>query len=199
MGKKWIIILTLTVGIILAIVCGIYAYNKGGISDSNVISNKKLADVMETENSITEEVMNESVPTSLTNSNISPNAIIIEKRYYKACDHLIKDVIDVPEELVNKTEADIKEKYAGWKIEGYSPTEIAVYKEFKGFCDEHYMIRENNGIISIYTVNQEGVEKLKENTEISTMYLPDEDLKELKSGIEIIGKTNLYSFLEDYE
>lgn len=68
-----------------------------------------------------------------------------------------------------------------------------------GFCDEHYIVKESNGFISIYTVDKEGIQKLKEDTEISTMYLPEQDLENLKVGISIVGKMNLYSFLEDYE
>ena len=68
-----------------------------------------------------------------------------------------------------------------------------------GFCNEHYIVKEDNGFISIYTVNKEGIQKLKEKTEISTMYLPEQDLENLKVGISIVGKMNLYSFLEDYE
>ena len=144
-------------------------------------------------------MVNESIPTSIVNTNISPNAIIIEKRYYKDCDHLIREVIDIPEELVNKTETEVKKRYSSWKLEGYSPTEIVFSKEFDGFCDEHYIVKENNGYISIYTEDKEGVQKLKENTEISTIYLPEQDLEKLSVGISIVGKMNLYSFLEDYE
>lgn len=72
-------------------------------------------------------------------------------------------------------------------------------KNLIGLCDEHYIVKENNGFISIYTVDKEGIHKLKENTEISTMYLPEQDLENLKVGINIVGKMNLYGFLEDYE
>jgi len=199
MGKKWIIIMFVA-GIILAIILGIYAFSsRDEISDTNVISTKELAELNEVYNIVKEENNDEVIATSLTNTSISPNAIIIEKRYYKVCDHLIKKVVDVPESLVNKTEANIKEEYLDWKLEGFSPTEIVVYKEYNEYCDEHYMIREKDGKICIYTVNQEGVETLKEETEISIMYLPEQDLIDLKSGINIVGKTNLYAFLEDYE
>lgn len=72
-------------------------------------------------------------------------------------------------------------------------------KNLIGFCDEHYIVKEDNGFINIYTVDKEGIQKLKEKTEISTMYLPEQDLENLKVGISIVGKMNLYSFLEDYE
>ena len=32
--------------------------------------------------------------------------------YYEACDHLIRKTEDIPEELVNKTEEEVKEEFA---------------------------------------------------------------------------------------
>ena len=109
---------------------GIYAYNKGSISDTNVISDKRLAESSENEIQNINNIENKVVPTSIVNTKISPNAIIIEKRYYKDCDHLIREVVDIPKELINKTEEDVKESCLGWKLEGYSTTEIVLYKEF---------------------------------------------------------------------
>lgn len=192
---KWIVIAIIVVGIIIAIALGIYLYNKQDISEINIIT-EKLADV----DKKTKEVeLNEVLATSLTNMNISPNAIIIEKRYYKTCDHLIREVTNVPDDLVNKTENDVKEKYADWKLEGYSPKEIVLYKEFDGICNEHYVVKEHNGVIGIYTENKEGVQKLQEDTQIQTKYLPSADIENLKIGIKILGRINLNSFLEDYE
>lgn len=197
MGKKWIIIATIIIGVILAIICGIYAYHNGGISETNMISDKELASVEERQN--TKEENNEYVVTSANNATISPNAIIVQKKYYKGCDHLIRDVIDIPENLINQTEEKVKSEYLGWKLESYDPKEIVMYKEFNGFCNEHYMVREHNGYISIYYIDEQGVETLKEDTEISTNYLPEKDLEDLQIGIQIVGERNLYNFLENYE
>ena len=54
-------------------------------------------------------------------------------------------------------------------------------------------------MIGIYTTDEYGVKTLKEDTEILTQYLPEEDIANLKAGVEIIGNTNLIEFLEDYE
>lgn len=197
MGKKWLIISIVIIGIIIAIILGIYAYQNGSISDTNMVSDKRLAETEK--NKIEQEEFNQIISTAVVNEVTSPNATIIEKRYYKACDHLLRKATEIPEELINKNETDIKEKYPDWKLEKYSATEITMYKEFNGFCDEHYIARAHNGVITIYTVNEENEEKLKEETDISIQYLPEEDLEKLKQGISIVGKTNLYSFLEDYE
>lgn len=199
MEKKGIIIAVVIIGILLGLIIGIYTYNRGGISNTNMIDTQKLADEKSEETKSNETILNEAVETSSVSMKVSPNAIIIQKRYYKSCDHLIREVIDIPEDLINKTQDDVMNKYSDWKLEGYSPKEIVIYKEFQGICNEHYVIKERNGVIGIYTENNEGIQEWQEDTEISTQYLPEEDLEQLKVGIKIVGKNNLYSFLEDYE
>ena len=198
MGRKRLYIIIITV---VGISLGVYLYynKRGEISDTNIISSEKLADTDSKDVNDIEKTNNATIETSSVSMKISPNAIIIQKRYYKTCDHLIREIVDIPVDLVNKTEQDVKEKYSNWKLEGYSPTEIVLYKEFKGICDEHYVVKEHNGVIGIYTENEQGVQELQEDTDIVTQYLPDEDLDSLKIGVKVVGKTNLISFLEDYE
>ncbi len=198
MGKKWIIVAVIVAGIIMGGILGIFFLGSNDISNTNMIDTQKLAD-KQSVSEAKESSVNEVVETSSLKTNISPNAIIIEKRYYKACDHLIREVVDIPESLVNKKEDDVKARYKEWKVEGYSPTEIVVYKEFKGLCNEHYVVKENNGVIGIFVQDENNVLEWQEDTEIVTKYLPDEDLENLKIGVKIVGKTNLSTFLEDYE
>lgn len=198
-NKSWIIVVIISIAVILGVIVGMYAYQKGNISEMNTLNTQKLSGITNEEKNDNEELVNEAVETSSINKNISPNAIIIQKRYYQGCDHLIREIMDIPENLVNKTEEDFKKEYADWKLEGYSPTEIVIYKEFKGICDEHYVVKEHNGVLGIYTENSEGIQEWKEDTEIETQYLPNEDVKNFEIGVKVVGKTNLNSFLEDYE
>ncbi len=163
----------------------------------NTITKEELAQNQNAQ--IQNNIENQIIETSVKQDTVSPNAIIIQKKYYRDCDHLVREEQEIPNELVNKTEEDVKEQFPGWKIQEYSPTEIILYQEFDGYCDEHYVAREHNGLIGIYHINEQGIEKLKEDTEISTMYLPEEDVEKLKIGVPIIGRKNLYNFLEDYE
>jgi len=198
-AKTWFLILIMVIGVILAISFGIYAYHNGGISETNIINTPKLAEVENQEENATQEFINETITTSSVNSKISPNAIIIEKRYYKECDHLIREVVDIPEDLVNQTEDEVREYYDDWVVEGYSPTEIVIYKEFKGICNEHYVVKDHNGVLGIYTEDSQGLQEWQEDTEIPTQYLPEDDIEEFKVGVKVVGKVNLNSFLENYE
>ena len=77
--------------------------------------------------------------------------------------------------------------------------QVTFYTEKTGICDEHYIVKENNGYVAIYTENSFGKETLKETTEIVTSYLPETDLVRLREGIKVIGKENLNAIIEDYE
>lgn len=201
MDKKWIIciIITIIIGLGLGIGLAIYSSNNNETEGIDILSEKELADTGNKLNqSSSNEIIN-TVETASTENNISPNAMLVEKIYYEACDHLIRKNLDIPEELVNKTEKDVEEEYPEWEIEEFSPTRIVLYKTSSGNCGEHYFVQEHNGVIGIYTTDEYGVKTLKEDTEISTQYLPEEDINNLKAGVEIIGYTNLVEFLEDYE
>mgnify|MGYP005799021461 CR=1 FL=1 len=201
MNKKWkkSVIIVIIVGLVVGIGYAIYSENKNKTDNMDIISKKELAKNLNMiENNNIENIVN-SVETSIQDNKISPNAMITKKIYYQECDHLIRKNEDIPEELVNKTEENVKEMFPNWNIEEYSPTQIILYKTSSENCGEHYFVQEHNGVIGIYTTDKYGVKTFKEDTEIPTQYLPETDIENLKAGIEIIGYTKLVEFLEDYE
>lgn len=146
---------------------------------------------------------NETVSASVSEEKLSPNCTIVEKQYFNGCDHLIKDIKDIPEGWVNMTKQElnsqIETEYQNWSLEDFSSNQIIVSCEKEGYCSKHYVIREHDGVIAIYTLNENGEETWKENTEIVTMYLPEEDIERLKEGIKVVGDDKLHAVLEDFE
>ena len=194
-ARTWFVLIACIIVAVIAFVFGAYVYNKKTARNDEPVNIEKLSQVEEIkENSIYNEI-----ETSTSESRVSPNAIVNEKRYYKKCDHLIRETVDIPEELVNMSEEDVKKYYAGWNIEKYTPTEITIYKEFSGICNEHYIVKKNGDVLGIYIENDDGVEEWLEDTQIEVQYLPEEDTKDFEVGVKVVGKTNLNLFLEDYE
>ena len=101
--------------------------------------------------------------------------------------------------MVNKTKEEVKELYPDYKIESFDNNKIVLIKEEEGQCDEHYIVRDENGNIIIYKVLEDGTEEIYQNTGISTDYLPETDKINLRDGIQIYGKENLNSTIEDFE
>ena len=100
---------------------------------------------------------------------------------------------------INKSEEDVERLYSDWKIEGYSPNEIVIYKEYDGICGDHYIVKEHNGVIGIYKLDSVGNEIFVEDTELQIQYLPEIDIIKLKEGITALGQAELNSVLEDFE
>ena len=176
MKKGWIIGIVLFLLLIVSIIAGIYVYKQKEISnDGSNFGNNELAWQEEYINNVQQENI---VSTIATEEKISPQCILIKKIYYKQCDHLIREAEEMPE---------------------FANEQIVISQEKEGFCGQHYKIKEHGNVIGIYSVDETGKETLKQDTEIQTMYLPEEDLEKIRKGIEVIGDANLYSTLEDYE
>lgn len=67
--------------------------------------------------------------------------------------------------------------------------------------DEHtrYLIKNVDGYIYVYYLDDENNETLYKTTEISTEYLSVEDLDDLEIGIEVQGSKSLNELLENFE
>ena len=130
---------------------------------------------------------------------ITPNTYLKFEQYYKDCGHTVIDREKVKEELVNKNIEEIENIYKDWEIKELNNKEIILYKEFKGECNEHYLLRDANGVITIYRIDNNGDEILIEPTEISTKYLPKTDKDKLQNGVRLNGKEELNAYIEDFE
>lgn len=89
--------------------------------------------------------------------------------------------------------------YSQWEVKGFSPNEIVLYRQLDGICREHYLIKELDGVIAIYVLDENESATLQEKTSIATQYLTESDLENIKQGIRANGKEELNSILEDYE
>ena len=141
----------------------------------------------------------ESTTVTSTQEKVSANAELILKKYYSKCDHTINEYVELPKELVNLTKDEIQEKYQDWKVIGFEPNKITLYKEFDDLCGEHFKLKVENGKITIYTINDDGTESIYERTNISSEYLTETDLINMQDGLEIYGKEELNKIIEDFE
>lgn len=196
MRTTWKIIIAFGIMILffIGVMTGVYFYEKDKSKDSN-IGTKQLADLEQNK----DQEENEAVSTSTSETKLSPNCTITEKQYFKGCDHFIKEIKEIPEEWINWTEEQVKEQYTDWKLESVTNNEIIVSQEKEGYCGMHYVVREHGEVLGIYTTDETGEETWKEDTDIATRYLTEEDLMKVQEGIKAIGDDQLHSVLEDFE
>lgn len=206
MKKSWIIMLIITI-IVVGIIMGIIIYNKSGKESAkeNIVENvvKEVSEKVTDECTDEWEEMNEKEKQELeansTDEKMSPNCLIIFRKYFKECQHTINEYVDIPSKLVNKTQIDLIKEYSDWEVKQYSSTEIILYKEYDGQCNQHFILRENNGKITVYRINQNNKEEVFENTEISVDYLTETDKIQIKNGINVYGKEELNQLIENFE
>ena len=159
MKKVWIIVIISIVLLTIGGITGIYIYNINNTLNQNSIKAKELADELKRK-MIEEE--NRTVSTSSNTVKTSPNSIVQKNTVYKICNHTVQKTEIIPEELINKEEKDIEQYYKDWQIKKFTSSEIVLYMEKDEYCDRHYVLKENNGVIAIYKVNQENEAVFKE-------------------------------------
>ena len=183
------IIVSIISGIFLGIIVHIY---------NNSILEKATLKEVEIANRFIEKQSN-IIQTGSLEVKTTPNTKIVFETKYLECNHLETIQQDISKEDINKNKSSFEEKYNNWKIKDFSEEKVELYKEEQGICNKHYVVKENNGYIAVYTLDSKGNKNLKEVTDIVTTYLPEEDLKLLERGIMAIGDIELARTLSDFE
>ncbi len=140
-----------------------------------------------------------TVQTSSSEKRVSPDATLVIEKNYRDCKHVVKNVSEIPTEMIDLTKAEIEENYSDWILKSFSEDEVSLYKVMDGICNEHFIITDESGKIVVYKLEENYDKNLYEKTNISTEYLTDEDLRKLEEGIYVYGVGTLNSTLESFE
>lgn len=197
--KKYIITI-IFIGTILGFLTGIYLYK---INQIDINEFKQEIAIIEDEcTEIAELQENGELDLIRTNSEeekASPNCILTLKIYYNKCEHLIEKKENIKETEVNMTEEELKNKFQEWEVQKFTAAEIVLYKEVDEFCNQHFLLKEQDGYITIFKLNQDDSAEFFQTTEISTEYLAEEDLEQIRNGIKVYTEKELNKTLEDFE
>ena len=142
----------------------------------------------------------DSFAREVFDKNLNKNCSSDVKKYFKQCDHTINEYVEMPQELVNLTKEEVQNKYNDWKVIGFEPNKVTLYKEFDDMCGEHFKLKVEEGKIVIYQINKEGNQSIYEKTNISSEYLTQTDLISIENGgLDVYGKEELNKIIEDFE
>ena len=161
--------------------------NKNNNDDNNNIDNDD-----NDENSII-------IKTSSGEEKTTPNTLIIFESYYSKCGHSKIRSEKIANEYVNKTKEEMQKIYSDWEIRSFSSDRIELFKNENSLCGNHYIVKEENGYVTVYNINKDGQEVLSDKTDISTKYLPKDDNDLLKNGIKANSTSQLEQILADFE
>lgn len=138
------------------------------------------------------------IETVIEETKLSPYAkMIIEKKFTK-CGHTTIETVDVPLELINMTEREIMEKYENWEVRSFNSKEVSLFREIVANCNDHYVLKEKDGFVAIYSKITEDKMNLKEITDIDITSLPSGDVENLEEGIYVYGQDALSGIIEDF-
>lgn len=197
--NKVILILVSIIIIIVSIITAVVIYN-GEDEEQAKVSIKNIEE--NTTNTLNNSINSDNqnvIETNVKEVRISPNAFITFKETYEGCGHTKVDFAEVPEDFVNLSKEELKDKYSDWNIEKFTDTDIILSKDFEGSCDEHFIVKDVDGIVTAFKIKEDGTEEEYEITDIATEYLTDTDKIEMENGIRVNGKQNLNQLIEDYE
>ena len=173
------------------------------VKENKLQKTKKETEISENiEDECTKEYTKETKIEAVvaTKEKISANSQLILKKYFKQCDHTINEYVEMPQELVNLTKEEVQNKYNDWKVIGFEPNKVTLYKEFDDMCGEHFKLKVEEGKIVIYQINKEGNQSIYEKTNISSEYLTQTDLISIENGgLDVYGKEELNKIIEDFE
>ena len=187
--NKVILILVSIIIIIVSIITAVVIYN-GEDEEQAKVSIKNIEE--NTTNTLNNSINSDNqnvIETNVKEVRISPNAFITFKETYEGCGHTKVDFVEVPEDFVNLSKEELKDKYSDWNIEKFTDTDIILSKDFEGV----------DGIVTTFKIKEDGTEEEYEITDIATEYLTDTDKIEMENGIRVNGKQNLNQLIEDYE
>ena len=196
--KKGILVVVLLLIIVFGFLMGRYIYKISTLENNSnieIAENKKIED----ECTLEYEHLEEIKQANAKEEKVSPNAKLITSIYYNECGHTTKRTSLIEDKYINLTKEELQKEYKDWEIKEFAPDEITIYKTKDGICNEHYIVKDVDGYVTIYSLDENENETLQETTEISTAFLTTTDIARLKGGMQIYGRENLNSLLEDLE
>lgn len=195
--KKWLMIIFISFIITISILGSYFVFFYFRSSKEKIEVPKELASCNDLNNS--DNINNDIIVTSYSGYKITPNTKVVFETYYKKCNHKETTEEVANEEIVNYNEEELQEKYKDFTIKQFGIERIVLYKENSGYCNNHYILKENDGVIAVYKINNSGTEELMDFTDISVQYLPETDRINIQNGLNIYGSQNLDKILEDFE
>lgn len=132
---------------------------------------------------------------------ITPSTFIEERIHYTTCDHVTTKVTLVENEFVNMTKKEYAEylenNYPSYKLIAFSSSKVTVGITKKHLCENHYIVGEENGIIAIFRIGENGEKILdKVFTDYPISLLMEIDQQKIIEGIVVDSEDELSEILE---
>lgn len=183
MKKNWIFVICIILIFSISFYIGINIISSQSNKENNTeINNSEIMEI-----------------TAIEDEKISPNAILILRTYYEKCKHTNEKIETISNELVNVNQEELEKKYSKWNIESFEKDKVILKESVDEWCEEHFVLRDKNGYVEVYKIQESGEETIYLKTNIPTQYLPATDKHALSKGLYIYGEEELKVILQDFE
>jgi len=133
---------------------------------------------------------------------VSEQTKLILKTYYtQTRDTAVKEEklpLDLIGRSIDELEDYLRNNYTEWDIRECSQNRVELYRALDGASPGHFIVRERNGYIVVYRLDEYGNEVFYKQTDVSVEFLSDIDRKKLKEGIIVKGTSGVEQILQDY-
>ena len=124
---------------------------------------------------------------------------IYQKQQYAYENTTNQEEVKVGEEIVDEEiYDDCTDEWESIKQSQEDKT-LQVNSNYEKGNKNKYILREYEGVIAVYKINENGEEEQYDVTDIAVNYLAQEDQENLRNGITAEGEESLNQLLEDFE
>ncbi|MDR7856439.1 BofC C-terminal domain-containing protein [Tissierella sp.] len=134
---------------------------------------------------------------------LTPNTFIEKRIHYATCNHIVSEVDLIENELVNMSRSEftqyLENSNPSEKLISFSSSKVTLAITKNHLCPNHYIVGEYNGIIAIFSINENGervLDKVFEDYPISL--LMEIDQQKIKEGIVVDSEEELSEILENF-
>ncbi|WP_053957006.1 BofC C-terminal domain-containing protein [Inediibacterium massiliense] len=144
----------------------------------------------------------QSIPIVESEKKMTKQTQIVFNTYYEKTRDTTTKKISLPKECIGRSLEDVRnylqEKYTDWEVRQCNEDMVELYKVTNKVPPNYYIVKEYNGYISVYQVNEKGEKILLEQTEIPISSLSETDSQYIEEGIVKKSREEIDQILEDY-
>lgn len=131
---------------------------------------------------------------------INENTEIITRVMYEQTGQVEVNKIKPTEDMIGLSKEELERVYNGWIIDEFSPSKVQitliVRKQAEGTSLTQYYLGIKDGYVAVFKDPPGPRASLKQLTKISVKGLPEQEVKDLKNGIQINSEEELLEMLE---
>ncbi|WAM31073.1 hypothetical protein [Caldicellulosiruptor naganoensis] len=81
---------------------------------------------------------------------IDENTILIVRKYFKACGHIVEEKSNIPQEYFGMVKEDFRRLFSAWEIDAFNSKYVVISRIFEGYCSHHFIVSIKDGRVAIF-------------------------------------------------